>query len=280
MRKLKDFLFLIVCKFLTWSCLAFILFLCLYILYHGLDFLSFKFITSFPSRFPEQSGVLSSLVGTCYLILIVICFSVPLGLITGIFIQEYLTKKTKKGFWFGVNISSLAGMPSVIYGLVGLAIFSDFLRLNNSLLAGGLTLGLLILPVIVITTQEALKSIPKDLRFAAYSLGARSYQVIFGQIVPAALPQIATGLILALSRAVGETAPLVVIGGLTYSAFLPESLRDPFSALPLQIYNWAGRPQADFHKLASSGILVLLCVVFLMNFMALFIRERYQRYKR
>ena len=280
MRRVKDFLFLIVCNVITWSCLAFIIFLCVHILNYGLDFLSFDFLTRFPSRFPHKSGILSSLIGTCYLMLVVICFSLPLGLVTGIFIQEYLSKKTKRGFWFGVNIASLAGMPSVIYGLVGLAIFSNFLRLNNSLLAGGLTLGLLILPVIVITTQEALKSIPKDIRYAAYSLGARPYQVIFQQVVPAALSQIMTGLILALSRAVGETAPLIVIGGLTYAAFLPETLMDPFSALPLQIYNWAGKPQEDFHKLASSGIVVLLCVMFFMNFIALFIRQRYQRYKK
>ena len=279
MRLFKDRLFRSFCTVLTWATVVFLLLLLFHIFSKGLKFLNLNFLTSFPSRFPEASGIFSSIVGSCLLILVTACFAIPFGVLTGIFIQEYFEKKNKRHFWFSVNIYSLSGMPSIIYGLVGLALFSNFFNLGNSLLAGGLTLGFLILPVIVITTQEALKGVPKSVRYAAYALGARRYQVVFGQVVPAALSHIMTGFIFSLSRAIGETAPLIVIGGLTYAAFLPSNLIDSFTALPLQIYNWAGRPQADFHQLASSAIIVLLCILFILNSLAIYIRQKYGKYK-
>jgi len=182
--------------------------------------------------------------------------------------------------WMNINISNLAGMPSIVYGLLGLTIFVRFFDLGRSLWAGALTLSLLVLPVIIISSQETIRAVPNDIREAAYALGARRWQVIAGQILPAALPGMMTGLILALSRAIGESAPMIMVGALAYVAFIPEGPSDPFTVLPIQIFNWAGRPQADFHGLAGAGIIVLLLVLFTMNLSAVLIRQRFQRYKR
>jgi phosphate transport system permease protein len=170
-------------------------------------------------------------------------------------------------------------MPSIVYGLLGLTIFVRFFGLDQSIWSGAMTLSLLVLPVIIIASQEAIRAVPDSIRFAAYSLGARRWQVILGQILPAALPGIMTGVILAISRAMGESAPLIMIGALSYVAFVPEGPSDAFTVLPVQIFNWAGRPQADFHGLAGAGIIVLLIILFAMNFVAVLIRQRFQKYK-
>lgn len=176
-----------------------------------------------------------------------------------------------------INIANLAGMPSIIYGLLGLSIFVRFLNFDQSLLSGSLTLSLLILPIIVIASQEALKAVPRSIHHAAYALGAKKWEVVFQQVLPAATPGILTGVILAMSRAIGESAPLIMIGALSYVAFLPDGPMDAFTVLPVQIYNWAGRPQADFHAIAASGIIVLLVVLFMLNGLAVYIRARAQR---
>ena len=170
-------------------------------------------------------------------------------------------------------------MPSIVYGLVGLAVFVRYFNFERSLLAGSLTLGLLILPIIIISSQEAIKAVPLSLREAAYALGARKWQVVFGQVLPASLPGILTGVILSISRAIGETAPLIVIGALSFVAFTPESVWDEFTVLPIQIYNWASKPQEEFHHLAAAAIIVLLILLFAMNFIAIYLRQKYQRYK-
>ena len=170
-------------------------------------------------------------------------------------------------------------MPSIIYGLLGLTLFARGIGLGGSVLTGSLTLSLLILPVIVIASQEAIKAVPNSIRYGAYAMGARKWQVIVGQVLPAALPGIMTGVILSLSRAIGETAPLIIIGALSYVAFTPIGPFDDFTVLPVQIYNWAGRPQEEFHEIASAGIIVLLAVLFTMNLVAIMIRQKFQKYR-
>lgn len=201
--------------------------------------------------------------------------SFPIGLGAGIYLEEY-TKKS----WFTklveINISNLAGVPSIIYGLLGLGIFVRVCGFERSLLSGALTLTLLILPIIITTTREALKAIPISLREASFALGATQWQTIYGQVLPVAMPGILTGTILALSRAIGETAPLIAIGALTYIAFLPHTVFDPFTVLPIQIFNWVSRPQHGFSTNAAAAIIVLLFVTLLMNSSAIYIRRRFQ----
>jgi len=193
-------------------------------------------------------------------------------------LEEYAPKK-KWVEWIQINIGNLAGMPSIVYGLVGLTVFVRYLNFERSLLAGSATLALLVLPIIIISSQEAIKAVPLSLREAAYALGARKWQTVFLQVLPAALPGILTGVILSISRAIGETAPLIVIGALSFVAFTPASIWDEFTVLPIQIYNWASKPQVEFHELAAAAIIVLLVLLFSMNFLAIYLRQKYQRYK-
>ncbi len=242
----------------------------------GLGRLSWKFLTSFPSRKPEEAGILSPLVGSAYVMVLTGLLALPIGVGAGIYLEEYAKKN-----WFTrlleVNIANLAGVPSIIYGLLGLELFVRAMRLDRSLLSGALTLTLLVLPIIIISTREALRAIPNSLREASYALGATRWQTIRHQLLPLALPGILTGFILALSRAIGETAPLITIGALTYIAFLPEGPLSPFTVLPIQIFNWVSRPHKGFHANAAAGIVVLLMLLLLMNALALWIRNRYQR---
>jgi phosphate transport system permease protein len=275
-KKQKYFIFL--CRTVTYSAIIILGILLFHIAKEGFAWLNIDFLSNFPSRFPEKAGIKSALYGSLWLITMTALISAPLGIATAFYLEEYAPKKTFMR-WIQINISNLAGMPSIVYGLIGLAIFVRYFGLEDSLWSGALTLSLLILPVIIISSQEAIRAVPDTIRFAAYSLGARRWQVILGQILPAALPGIMTGLILSISRAIGETAPLIMIGALSYVAFVPEGPSDPFTVLPVQIFNWAGRPQAEFHGLAGAGIIVLLIVLFTMNFGAVLIRQRFQRYK-
>ncbi len=242
----------------------------------GIPLLSWEFLTSYPSRIPARAGIRSALLGTLWMMALVAAFSFPLGVGAAIYLEEYAPRH-----WFTrllqTNISNLAGVPSIVYGILGLAVFVRFFALERSVLAGALTLSLLILPVVIIAAQEAIRAVPSSLRHAAYGLGATRWQAIRHQVLPAAMPGILTGTILALSRAIGETAPLIMIGALTFIAFDPRSPMDPFTALPIQIFNWAARPQAGFHDLAAAAIIVLLFVLLLMNAAAIFLRNRYQR---
>ncbi len=204
-------------------------------------------------------------------------FSVPLGIGSAIFIQEYLPPKSRLKNMFVLNLSNLSGLPSIIYGILGLTLFVRVFGFGGSLLAGALTMSLLILPTIVITSLEALRAVPKNLREGAFALGARKWQVILGAVLPSALPGILTGLILASSRAIGEAAPLIVIGGLSFVAFTPQSPMDEFTVLPLQIFNWASRPQSSFHELAAAGIVVLMVMLFAFNLFSILLRYYYGR---
>ena len=242
----------------------------------GAGRLSWQFLTSFPSRRPEQAGILAALVGSVAMILLTGVFALPIGVGAAIYLEEY----EGKTWWarvIEVNIANLAGVPSIVYGLLGLELFVRALKLERSLLAGALTMALLILPIIIISSREALRTVPNSIREASYALGATKWQTIWYQVLPMAFPGILTGSILAFSRAIGEAAPLITIGALTYVAFLPDSLLSPFTALPIQIFNWVSRPQPGFHVNAAAAIMVLLVVLLLLNATAVYLRHRYQR---
>ncbi|WXB92038.1 phosphate ABC transporter permease PstA [Bacillus sp. FJAT-52991] len=242
----------------------------------GAAYLSWDFLTNFASRRPEQAGIKAALIGTLWMMAVVVPISTLLGVGSAIYLEEY-AKKNRMTQWIQMNISNLAGVPSVVFGLLGLTIFVRMLALGNSVLAAGLTMSLLILPVIIVASQEAIRAVPNELKEASFGLGATKWQTILRVVLPSALPGILTGSILAFSRAIGETAPLVVIGIPTFVAFLPKSVFDQFTALPMQIYNWTSRPQEEFHLLAAAGIIVLLIILILMNSVAVWIRNRYQQ---
>jgi phosphate transport system permease protein len=243
------------------------------ILRDGTGRLSWEFLQSFPSRFPERAGVKSALYGSVWVMSLTIVISVPIGIAAAIHLEEFAAKNRLNAF-IQMNIANLAGVPSIVYGLLGLALFVRWLALGRSVLAGALTLSLLILPTVIIATQEALRAVPSSLRDASYGMGATAWQTVRYQVLPVAFPGILTGVILSISRAMGETAPLITIGALTYVAFVPRGVMDGFTALPIQIFNWSSRPQEAFHATAAAGIIVLLGVLFAMNSVALILRYR------
>ena len=264
------------CFTVAWSGVLILGVLLFHVTQEGIQWLDLQFLSDFPSRFPAKAGIHSALIGTLWLISLTALFSVPIGIGAGLYLEEF-TKKNRIRQFVDLNISNLAGVPSIVYGMLGLVIFVRWFELNQSVLAGSLTMSLLILPVIIISTREALRAVPNTIRQAAFALGATRWQTIYAHVLPAAFPGILTGIILALSRAIGETAPLIMIGALTYVAFVPDGPMDDFTALPIQIFNWASRPQQQFHELAAAGILVLLFVLLLMNSIAVFIRHRLEK---
>ncbi len=239
----------------------------------GLPWLDAQFLNSYPSRFPEKAGIKSALMGTLWLVSLTAAIAIPVGVLAAVYLEEY-AKPTRITQIININIANLAGVPSIVYGILGLAIFVRFFSFERSVLSGALTMSLLILPVIVIASKEAIRAVPSSLRQAAYAVGATRWQVVRAHVLPAATPGILTGVILAISRAIGETAPLIMIGALTYVAFVPEGPMDEFTALPIQIFNWTSRPQQEFHELASAGIVVLLAVLLVMTAVAVLIRYR------
>lgn len=238
--------------------------------------LSMAFLTGFPSRRAEDAGILPGIVGSLYLILLTIALALPVGVGAAIYLEEF-GRRRRLAQLIEVNIANLAGVPSIIYGLLGLEVFVRFMGLGRSLIAGAATLALLVLPVIIMSTREALRTVPESLREAAVGLGATRWQVVRRIVLPQAVPGIMTGSILAVSRAIGETAPLVVIGALTFITFLPDGPTAPFTALPIQIFNWVSRPQAAFAANAAAGILVLMVTLLALNAVAIYLRERMQR---
>lgn len=246
------------------------------IITQGVDYLTWDFLTNFASRFPEQAGIKAALIGSLWLMLVVAPVSMTLGIGTAIYLEEY-AKKNRMNDFIRMNISNLAGVPSIVFGLLGLTIFVRMLDLGKSVLAAGLTMSLLILPVIIVAAQEAIRAVPKEQREASYGMGATKWQTIVRVVLPAAIPGILTGSILALSRAIGETAPLVVIGIPVILQFLPDGLLSSFTVLPMQIFDWAKRPQEEFLFVASAGIIVLMVVLILMNSIAIFIRNKFQK---
>jgi phosphate transport system permease protein len=245
----------------------------------GVPKLSWDFLTSFPSRIiPANSGVESALVGTLLLMGICALFVVPLGVATAVYLEEYADRDKWFNRMIEVNIQNLAAVPSVVYGILGLAfIVRGPLSLGNVLLAGGLTLGLLVLPVVIIVAREAIRAVPPSIREGSLALGATHWQTIWKQVLPGSIAGIATGVILALSRAIGETAPLLVIGAAASPRFNPDGLLSDFTALPIQIFVWVQDPNREFVSLAAAAIVVLMVVLLAMNSIAIFLRNRYEQ---
>lgn len=275
-RKLKNALFHGILLAATCFGIVALIMLLLQVLKTGLAWLDWEFLTSMPSRFPEKAGILSALAGSVWTIGLTALISLPIGVGTAIYLEEYSDKK----IWFNkilqLNISNLAGVPSIVYGMLGLAVFVRFLHFDRSILSGALTLSLLIMPVIIVASQEAIKSVPNTLRQGSLALGVTKWQTITGVVLPFALPGILTGSILAISRAMGEAAPLIMVGAAGYVAFLPKSIMDSFTVLPIQIFNWTSRPQAEFQNIASAGIIVLMILLLSANAVAIFLRNKYQ----
>lgn len=246
-----------------------------FILYMGLTRLDWDFMMSLPSRFAENAGIYTAWVGSIWILVLTTLISFPIGVGAGIYLEEY-AKSSRLNSLLELNIANLAGVPSVIYGLLGLGIFVRLIQLGNSILAGALTLSLLILPVIIVATREAIRAVPSSIREASQGLGATKWQTIWHQILPASFGGILTGVILAISRAVGETAPLIVVGALAYVPFVPRGPLDEFTVLPIQIFNWVSRPQHEFVINAAAAIIVLLSITLLMNGIAVFLRHRWQ----
>ncbi len=246
------------------------------ILIDGIQRIDWSFITNLPSRKFEKSGIYTALMGSIWILFLTTLIAFPIGVAAGVYLEEY-SKKTKFSALLEINISNLAGVPSIIYGLLGLEVFVRIMGLGTSVLAGSLTLSLLILPIIIVATREAVKAVPKSIRDASYALGASKWQTIQNQVLPASGGGILTGVILALSRAVGETAPLIVVGALAYVPFAPSNPLDDFSVLPIQIFNWISRPQHGFIENAAAAIIILLLITFIMNGIAVYFRNKWQK---
>ncbi len=305
-RKVATNIFMVVAFLATIFGLFFLGLLLYDLLKQGLPYVSWRFVTTFPSRNPADAGVLSALVGSIWLMCLIPIFAFPLGIGAAIFMEEYADRDLWYNRILEINISNLAGVPSIIYGLLGLELYVRVLEpitKGRTLLAGALTLSTLVLPVVIISSREAIRAVPREIREAAYAVGCTKWQSIWYHVLPMAFAGILTGTILALSRAIGETAPLITLGALTFIAFLPpwpvtttvneeglviiekvsagvasfvEALQTPFTALPIQVFNWASRPQAEFHAVSAAGIIVLLLLLVVMNSAAVLLRARFQ----
>ncbi|MCA6504387.1 MAG: phosphate ABC transporter permease PstA [Pseudanabaena sp.] len=287
-RKLWDYIFIIVAILSLLVSILTLIALILQLSITGIPRINWEFLTSFADPAPEIAGVLTAWVGSCLTMLVTIVMTVPIGIASGIYLEEYARKN-----WFAniieINIANLAGIPSIIYGLLALGVFVQQLKLGESILTAGLTLSLLILPVVIVTTREALKSVPNSLREAAYAMGASKWQMIWDHLLPSSAGGILTGIIVGLSRAIGETAPLVTIGALTFIAFLPDSpfvdfptkafawLEAPFTVMPIQMFNWVSRPEPEFQINAAGAGVILILMTLAMNGLAIYLRYYFRK---
>ncbi|GGG07487.1 phosphate ABC transporter permease PstA [Pontibacter amylolyticus] len=275
-NRLKDKAFQVFGIFCTFIGLVVLAIFLIDIVIEGVGRIDWDFMTSLPSRRAARAGILTAWAGTLWILVLSALIAFPLGIAAGIYLEEY-AKKTKLSDFLEINIANLAGVPSIIYGLLGLELFVRFMHLGPVLLVGALTLSLLILPIVIVTTREAIKAVPRTIRDGSFALGASKWQTVWNQVLPASFGGILTGVILALSRAVGEAAPLIVIGALAYVPFVPKSPMDEFTVLPIQIFNWTSRPQAAFLTNAAAAIIVLLLITFLLNGIAVYLRHRQQK---
>lgn len=241
----------------------------------GIRWFDLQFITSYPSRFPEKAGILAALAGSIWIVTLTTLFSFPLGVSAALYLEEFASKNRLNEL-INLNIANLAGVPSIVYGILGIGLFVDLLNLGRSVLAGALTMTLLILPVIIIASREAIRSVPQEYRDGAYALGATRWEVTRDIVFRQAFPGMLTGTILAISRAIGEAAPMLAIAALVYIRFIPSGPLDRFTVMPIQIFNWVSLPNPEFQGLAAAGILVLLTVLLSMNMVAVYIRNKYQ----
>ncbi len=275
-KRRQDTLF----KWLMMMCVAFgilmLLLLLTQIVMSGISKLNWDFIRNFPSRMASKAGVKSALAGSIWLLITTVAIALPIGIGTAVYLEEF-SKKNRWRELVQINISNLAGVPSIVYGMLGLAVFVRMFGFGRSVLSGGLTLALLILPVIIVTSQEALRGVPKSLYQGSLALGLTKLQTLRGVILPYAIPSILTGAILAISRALGEAAPLIMVGAVGYVAFTPESIMDQYTALPIQIFNWTSRPQKEFQEVAAAGIMVLMAILLSFNGFAILLRNKFQK---
>ena len=273
-RKRADRIF----EFLCLGAVAFGVFLLGVLLYRifgdGLPRISMDFVKGDLSRRPNRTGIWPAIVGSAYVMILTGLIAVPIGVGAAIYLEEFTLKKNRFTDFVQLNIANLAGVPSIVYGLLGLAVFVRWLQLGTSIIAGALTMSLLILPMIIIVTQESLRAVSRTYRDGSLALGSTQWQAIRFQVLPSALPGIMTGIILAVSRAVGETAPLIVVGAAAYLTKLPTNLKDNYTVLPLQIFSWAGDAQQDFNRAAAAGIVVLMVALLALNSIAIFLRAR------
>jgi phosphate transport system permease protein len=275
-NRIKDSIFKYLGIFATFIGLLILAIFIVDILIKGIGRIDIDFLTSLPSRFAHKAGILPAWTGTIWVVSFTFLISVPLGVAAGIYLEEYNNKSRLSSF-IEVNISNLAGVPSVIYGLLGLEIFVRLSKMGSVVLAGSFTLALLVLPIIIVSTREALKAVPPSIRTASYGLGATKWQTVWHQVLPASFGGILTGIILAISRAIGETAPLIVVGALAYVSFIPSNPMDKFTVLPIQIFNWVSRPQHEFTINAAAGIIILLFITFILNGIAVYLRNKWQK---
>ena len=275
-RRIVDLLFQALALIILCVALGSLVVLIVDIWSDGAARLSWEFMTGFPSRFAERAGIWHALTGSMFIMVVTGVLAVPLGVASAIYLEEY-GRRSLLSRIIEINITNLAAVPSIIYGLLGLGLFVRAMGMGRSVLAGASTLALLVLPVIILSTREALRAVPPSIREGSLALGATKWQTVWFQVLPVAVPGILTGMILALSRAIGETAPLISIGALTFVAFAPDGLSSPFTVLPIQIFNWVSRPQVAFQANAAAGILVLLALLLSMNAVAIWLRDRYQK---
>lgn len=278
LRHRKAQLFKLLTQLATASGLILIVAIFAYLISKGLKHLDFDFFTHYASRSPERAGIKAALIGSLYILTMTTVLAVPIGVGTAVFFEEYLRPSKIKNL-LELNISNLAGVPSIIFGVLGLSFFVRFLGWERSLVSGSMTLSILILPVIVIATRSALAEVPRSIKESAYALGANKKQMIWSHLIPNALPGICSGIIMALGRAIGESAPLIMVGALSFVAYTPESMWDSFTVLPVQIFNWASRPQPEFQSVAASAILVLLVIVIIFTATTTFIRQKFAKKK-
>jgi phosphate transport system permease protein len=276
MRKHADLAFQLVSLSTLIVALVALAVLVLDIISDGASRLSFQFLTNIASRNAEQAGVYHALMGSIWVISLTGALALPTGVAAAIYLEEYGSRSRAARF-IELNISNLAAVPSIIYGLLGLGLFVRLMNMGQSVMAGAMTLALLALPVVIMSTREALRTVPSSIREGSYALGATKWQTIWNQVLPMALPGVLTGLILALSRAIGETAPLITIGALTYIPFAPDGVWSKFTVLPIQVFNWVSRPQPEFKANAAAAILVLMVLLLSMNAIAIVVRDRQQR---
>lgn len=275
-RKIRGYVFYGLCLAAIAIGLSMLATLLYNVLSEGISRLSWDFIANFPSRFPERAGIHAALLGSIYVVSIAGSVAFTVGVGAAIYLEEY-AKKGPFASFIQLNIANLAGVPSIVYGILGLEIFVRIMEMGKSVIAGGLTLALLVLPIVIIASEEAIRAVPSSLKEGGFALGATKWQVVMRLVFPYAFPGILTGVILAVSRAVGETAPLIVMGALTFVPFAPDGPMSRFTVLPIQIFNWVSRPQEGFHVNAAAGIIVLLVVLLTMNSVAVFLRTKFQK---
>lgn len=275
-RKVRGYVFALVGILSILAALGVLVILIVDVVTRGLPWLDWQFITSFDSRFPARAGIKAALYGTAFMMFFTILISLPMGVMSAIYLEEYASDNRLNRF-IELNISNLAGVPSIIYGLLGLQVFVRWFSLDRSVLAGALTMALLVMPTIIVASREAIRAVPSSIRDASYAVGATRWQTVWHHVLPNAFAGILTGNILAASRAIGETAPLITIGALTFVLFTPRDVMDTFTVLPIVIFNWVSKPQAEFHDIAAAGIVVLLVVLLTMNSIAILLRSRLRR---